>query len=1178
MDARSITHAGYWRNALADAELGKGALTRKAADAFYRLPFENLATGRLPERLTALIFGKLPETTKQIDVRLRPYVYVARTEHGQAPGKRPDVIAPLITRASVDRDGMVRLEPKTWMARDLLSPLDGSAYTIGSMASLDAWMTRDAVAPAGAARGNYAPIDSASSPRGWSAYDDHCWAMLEAVCTEGWPGDEYELTDVAFIEPDEGGKGSALHLLPLYDDIRTSNPEAPLFERYAADQAPPLEACLPAGAGFAERLAHSGPDYALADAQRSALAHLLVTTHGEIVAVNGPPGTGKTTLLLSVVATLWAEAAIRQVEPPIVVAASTNNQAVTNIIDAFGSDFSTGSGPFAGRWLPELTSFGAFYPASTKEKEAAQRYQTASFFEKIESQDYVEAAEAAYLIAADAALPELVESTLAVAVTALHARLVSEAARLGEIETAWRERDGARAGVQQLLGDDPQATMSSLTAARDTAAGQIVNLSALATAWSRHLADEPLMHVLLGWLPSVARQRERRGRLMLEEVWPADEAGLTWNRIAEVEPGLAKCRAAAEQLVREREATLARATAALQALTAAEIRCANAIADLASSTPAADMSLADCDRLADRTIRFEIFLLATHYWEGRWLLDMRLALRRGELDRPKTLDELDRQWRRRLKLTPCVVSTFYTLPRHLSVSRQQGNGWTNRYLYDHVDLLIVDEAGQVTPEVAGGTFALARRALVIGDTLQIEPIWSVGVGIDIGNLTQAGLLPESGREQAYAAFAATGKSSASGSVMHIAQHTSRYHQEPLLARGLMLLEHRRCFDEIVGFCNALCYHGLLQPLRGSKARTSGKVGDGLPAMGYLHIDGICLSGAGNSRYNMTEAETIARWLAANREQLEMSYRLPLSRIIGIVTPFGAQQAAIVAACAAVGIKAGGTGNDRLTVGTVHALQGAQRLVVLFSAVYTKHADGGFIDQSSSMLNVAVSRAMNSFLLFGDMDVMAAAAPASPRGQLAAFLTADPASALAFEVVARHDLEQAGVRLQQLRDAAEHDAFLKRTIDEARETLVIVTPWIRLDRIREIGALERMQAAVGRDVAVTVYTDRRINLEDERLGSDRSRRIYAEVAEALRAIGVSLLLVEQVHSKIVIADDQIYCVGSFNWFSAQRTGPHVRVETSLVYRGDELRDEIDTIKASLKRRALIAAGRSLPVRT
>ena len=63
-------------------------------------------------------------------------------------------------------------------------------------------------------------------------------------------------------------------------------------------------------------------------------------------------------------------------------------------------------------------------------------------------------------------------------------------------------------------------------------------------------------------------------------------------------------------------------------------------------------------------------------------------------------------------------------------------------------------------------------------------------------------------------------------------------------------------------------------------------------------------------------------------------------------------------------------------------------MVIFSPVYSKHADGGFIDKSTSMLNVAVSRAKNTFLVFGDMDTFELVPRGSPRGQLAALLFKD----------------------------------------------------------------------------------------------------------------------------------------------------------------------------------------------
>jgi phosphatidylserine/phosphatidylglycerophosphate/cardiolipin synthase-like enzyme len=70
---------------------------------------------------------------------------------------------------------------------------------------------------------------------------------------------------------------------------------------------------------------------------------------------------------------------------------------------------------------------------------------------------------------------------------------------------------------------------------------------------------------------------------------------------------------------------------------------------------------------------------------------------------------------------------------------------------------------------------------------------------------------------------------------------------------------------------------------------------------------------------------------------------------------------------------------------------------------------------------------------------------------------------------------------------------------------------------------------------------------------------------MRSHRIEAVSVEKVHSKIVIGDDNVYCVGSFNWFSANRLrGRH---ETSLVYRGPDLIEEIDIMKKSLQSRVI-----------
>ena len=569
------------------------------------------------------------------------------------------------------------------------------------------------------------------------------------------------------------------------------------------------------------------------------------------------------------------------------------------------------------------------------------------------------------------------------------------------------------------------------------------------------------------------------------------------------------------------------------------------------------MSLQNCEKLADTLIRFPIFLTTTHYWEGRWLLDMAdipdLAQEKRKTGRKTVVP----RWQRRMKLTPCAVSTFYNLPSLMRVRQYQDSGYVDDYLFNTIDLLIVDEAGQVSPEIGGAAFALAKRALVIGDTAQLKPIWNIVGAVDTGNLHQNALIESAQTAASPSPFVQSGRAASSGSIMRVGEHVSRYHQDDRLPRGLNLYDHWRCFDEIIGYSNHLCYHGTLNPKRMSKAKAS--VTDGLPAMGYLQIDGMAEKPRGKSRHNLTEAETIARWLAENRAALEHSYPdQGLAQIIGIVSPFAAQTAALRKALSNKGIDV--SHDNGVMVGTVHSFQGGQRPVIIFSPTYSRHADGGFIDHDSAMLNVAVSRAMNSFLTFGDLNCFSAAPPSSPRGLLAQHLFMRSENEIIFAPSLRQDLVPQE-NYETLTYAEQHDEFLHKVLRQCQREVHIITPWITLRALQTSGLLEALASAFARGIALTIYTDPKLNYA--RSGADS----YIQAANMLKNTGAKVIELRDIHSKIVTADDNLYCAGSFNWLSAARGGTYARHETSLVYRGHSIATEIDNVLTHLKSRAV-----------
>ncbi|HAL9647204.1 TPA: DNA helicase [Escherichia coli] len=1171
MDSNTLGFTSYWRNSLADAESGKGTFSRKDTDSFIR--WINITAGQLDDETIRAFFDGEGESVKTVEVVLRPQVWNRIVKHGKEQmAGAPAIITPLVTSALLNREGFLFPAASATIPRDLLEPLPSGHFSIGELAQYDKYKTTHNTATINEDEPeHYEETDEEKAERHaryrqhWQNYLQQSDNLLRNVAGN-WvaTSEPYERAGYGYIVKASQHVGASVHILPMYDHLLMSQVKVPLLTRFASNEMAPVEPLLAKNAMFCERLGHSGDKFPLAVAQRDALSHYLTQQQGDMLAVNGPPGTGKTTLVLSIIATEWTRAALNQTEPPVIIATSTNNQAVTNIIEAFGKDFSTGFGVMSGRWLPEVISYGAYFPSKSRQVEAAKKYQTEDFFNRVESLEYLEKARAFYLEKAEAAFGAGECNSPEHVVTLLHERLTSQVMQLQQIEPAWRRLNDIR-HEQRVISENLDQYLQDKNTLLLNIGNEISLLARGKKQWQQYRADESLMYAFLSWLPAVRAKRHYQINLFLDSTFGARMTAFQGNCSEDIDKFIDSLIAKAQQ----EQAACQQNINFAQDIARSEMEAAKQWRGLTYALGYRgddELNLAGADELADTQIRFPAFLLATHYWEGRWLMDM-AAIDNLQKEKGITGTTIaEARWLRRMKLTPCVVMTCYMLPYHMNRRKSFGGDRTsdNNYLYNFADLLIVDEAGQVLPEVAAASFALAKKALVIGDTEQIAPIWNCLPVTDMGNMLEENILSGGTQEElinTYSHVCRSGKSAASGSVMQVAQFNSRYQYDPKFERGMYLYEHRRCFNNIIGYCNSLCYNGKLQPKRGMEKGTI------FPAMGYLHIDGRGMKPNGGSRYNPLEAETIAAWLATHKDDIERHYGEPLYKVVGVVTPFSAQVNAIKTSLRKLEI------NDKdeegsLTVGTVHSLQGAERAIVLFSPVYSKHEDGRFLDSNSSILNVAVSRAKDSFLVFGDMDLIEMQPASSPRGLLAKFLFASDNNALQFEFQKRQDLISAQTHISTLHGVEQHDEFLNNALAAAQQKITIISPWLSWQKVEQTGFLTSMALARSRGIDITVVTDKNCNIahidDDKR---QEKLHLLNDAVERLNNMGIATKLVNRVHSKIVIRDEELLCVGSFNWFSAAREDKYQRYDTSLVYRGEGVKNEIKAIYSSLDQRQL-----------
>ncbi|WP_010300743.1 phospholipase D-like domain-containing protein [Candidatus Odyssella thessalonicensis] len=141
----------------------------------------------------------------------------------------------------------------------------------------------------------------------------------------------------------------------------------------------------------------------------------------------------------------------------------------------------------------------------------------------------------------------------------------------------------------------------------------------------------------------------------------------------------------------------------------------------------------------------------------------------------------------------------------------------------------------------------------------------------------------------------------------------------------------------------------------------------------------------------------------------------------------------------------------------------------------------------------------------------------------------------------------------------HRHLLETSIKEARDRLVIASPYLSSWAINEDKILELIEAKQQAGIKVTIYTDRKLDHYWAVLKANAT-----EVGKLLNPAYTHVRILDKVQTHTLIKDKDLIVIGSFNWLSAVRNPESLlsNLEQSLAVRGAKAEELIETSLAQL----------------
>lgn len=298
-------------------------------------------------------------------------------------------------------------------------------------------------------------------------------------------------------------------------------------------------------------------------------------------------------------------------------------------------------------------------------------------------------------------------------------------------------------------------------------------------------------------------------------------------------------------------------------------------------------------------------------------------------------------------LVPVISSTFASVGTLFQDIKMQGT----------IGTLVVDEAGQAQPQMAVGALYRSRKAIIVGDPKQVEPV----VTDDLA------LLKKSFKEELYRSY--QDKSLSVQRCADILNPLGTYLEngtdQPEWV-GCPLLVHRRCISPMYDISNRISYSGIMK----QQTRLPGE--EKQKSFVFDKSQWIHITGTENGRkdhFVRKQGEAVCRILEKAFEKSEFPNLYIISPFKSVV--YGIRNYIKEYSTQNLDSHLNKTAKRddwiKEKIGTVHTFQGkeANEVIFLLGCDAGKEAAGAVRWVNSNIVNVAVTRAKYRLYVIGD---------------------------------------------------------------------------------------------------------------------------------------------------------------------------------------------------------------------